>query len=507
MQGIELFNIKNEIKEAEIKLTKAIEYNPKISEYFTVRGRTRYLLCDYSGSFEDYSESIRLNPENDDVREALKQFQGMDLRKDETKTMKEASKEKKQSVLDKLDAEVEKLTSKPVQRTSQGISVAPVKVTKEDTIAMLLNPKAARKLPDVLQQKRDYKPITNGCGKKSMELLPMINPNLTTALLVREEAIRKRNNLKQFLTLKVDTTAKSPLFDMFETARELARSTQESKKNPKQKRKPMKALSAVALKRLSQEKSLLALKEGTAVLSETHSLHSHSISNSNSQHSGSFQHLSSNPKNFKGKVLQESSDFLELSDESDDECMSLHTAHSHYSHNSNSDGRGGSPSSINSSDSNHQKYHLKALEMRQGESEMFKKKQKKKQSRRLNGGNGIAFNTGSSSHSNSESNAKRGNLITSDEHSVHSNKSVGSNKSKNNKEHVEKNTMNSLHFGTVKQFWDESDTLKHEQELESTLLLSEEEEIELVKQQKIEMERLKAEQREIELAKLKSEVR
>ena len=57
------------------ELTSAINFNPKVAEYYVVRGKARYLLANFKGAYKDYKKCLELNPACEEVKELLKQFE------------------------------------------------------------------------------------------------------------------------------------------------------------------------------------------------------------------------------------------------------------------------------------------------------------------------------------------------------------------------------------------------------------------------------------------------
>lgn len=64
--AVESFN-EGQFQHTEKLLNDAIFYNPKVSEYFLLRGRSRYYLGDFEGARLDYNEAYRLNPSSSEV--------------------------------------------------------------------------------------------------------------------------------------------------------------------------------------------------------------------------------------------------------------------------------------------------------------------------------------------------------------------------------------------------------------------------------------------------------
>lgn len=74
LYSVKYFNTA-EFQQADKEITKAINYNPKISEYYALRGKIRYIGSDYSGTAKDYKKCIELNPNAVDIAMKLEQFE------------------------------------------------------------------------------------------------------------------------------------------------------------------------------------------------------------------------------------------------------------------------------------------------------------------------------------------------------------------------------------------------------------------------------------------------
>jgi tetratricopeptide (TPR) repeat protein len=73
-QGVEYFN-DSKFLLADQELSKAIELNPKISEYYAIRGRVRYYFSDFTGAANDYKKCLELDPSAANVAMRLEQFE------------------------------------------------------------------------------------------------------------------------------------------------------------------------------------------------------------------------------------------------------------------------------------------------------------------------------------------------------------------------------------------------------------------------------------------------
>jgi tetratricopeptide (TPR) repeat protein len=72
--GVKLFN-EGRFQEAEIEFTTAISHNPKVSLYYTHRGNAMFHQLKYDLAHEDYAMALEIDPDNDDLRYRIAQFQ------------------------------------------------------------------------------------------------------------------------------------------------------------------------------------------------------------------------------------------------------------------------------------------------------------------------------------------------------------------------------------------------------------------------------------------------
>ena len=284
--ALNYFNKDNNYIDAEKCLSRAIFYNPKVAEYYTIRGRVRYYIGNYPGSYSDYKMSLQLNPENPTVIESLKQFNVTEDKEEDEQGKIEDGATRRKKRKEKKDA-IHSKSSKSKYRTEGGTNIEPVNVSEKNMIHTLLNPRSAKLLPDVIQQRKSQQLLTESRPQPlAFTQLPLVNPYMKNAIIVREEALVKRAKVKQFFEEKVDLVSKSHLFDMFDMARELAKSASVSKSAPEATVKhSMAGMSAVAMKKLSQERSKEALKHGAALLGDGSQL-PRNVKNSSDKHKG-----------------------------------------------------------------------------------------------------------------------------------------------------------------------------------------------------------------------------
>jgi tetratricopeptide (TPR) repeat protein len=71
--AVESFN-SSEYLDCKLHIEGAIALNPKIHEYFSLKGKAEYYLGEYHEAYEDYKRCLQLNPENEEIRMRLLQF-------------------------------------------------------------------------------------------------------------------------------------------------------------------------------------------------------------------------------------------------------------------------------------------------------------------------------------------------------------------------------------------------------------------------------------------------
>ena len=278
------------------------------------------LLC--GGGFT--TTIVELNPDNDTIRETLKQFKSNTMVKEAIEPHS-PSKNKEDKAKAKEKAREKAAISKT---TAGGISLERVTPTETDVVSSLLNHRSAKLLPEIVQQRQNQISLVEKKQPLALDLLPTVNPNMCKAVLVREEALKSRKKLKKFLRDKVDIVSKGPLFAMLDAASELARSSGISRKRAAEAKKgySITAMSAVALKQLSQERSRRAVATGSAILCDTR-LQKRETSSPNikGDSRGRTKGKSRGAGNNRSRSRSRSRGFAEMSDEleTDDEGKAL----------------------------------------------------------------------------------------------------------------------------------------------------------------------------------------
>ena len=225
--------------EAEIELCEAIEYNPKVYEYYIARGKCRYYLGMFHEAYNDYKVALTFNPTNEDLINRIKQFES-----DDPNLVKNDEK-KKATKLDN-DGGTKK-----------------IEVDNKDMVQMMLEPNKAKKLPYVrlLHDSHVDKPII--LGPKAESYLPKISPHMTISLIANQEVSQKVKKLHKLLETR-PSNKKDAVWSMFD---EVRASVKRSKKIPESlKKKGNLPMTAAALKKMSLEASKKAMLENSSLV-------------------------------------------------------------------------------------------------------------------------------------------------------------------------------------------------------------------------------------------------
>ena len=226
--------------EAEIELSEAIEYNPKVYEYYIARGKCRYYLGMFHEAYNDYKVALTFNPTNEDLINRIKQFESDD------QNLLKNEDERRKSV--KIDIDT-------------GTKI--IDVDNKDMIQMMLEPNKAKKLPYVrlLHDSNAARPIT--LGPKAETYLPKISPHMAISLLANHEVSHKVQKLHKLLDTR-PSNKKDAIWSMFD---EVRASVKRGKKVPESlKKKGNLPMTAAALKRMSVEASKKAMMENSSLI-------------------------------------------------------------------------------------------------------------------------------------------------------------------------------------------------------------------------------------------------
>jgi len=272
MIGSNLFN-QSKYKQSEKCLDDAIYANPKIAEYYSVRGRARYYQGDYSGACADYKKALELHPGNEEIAARLKQFYT-------------------ETGMNESDAAVAKSSGvQPVLRPVPVLrdGTEPIIPSPEDVKEMMLHPHRARNAPG-LPGMRNYlktriRPTTklfqstsapdltthkNILGSPTTycsSLLPKVNPNMLGAIAAAVLAENSRKVVNDIIHSTVDNS-KDTVWTVLDAAKAISieHANNRKLKALAEHRKTTKkmATSSAALKRESQARALETIK--TAVV-------------------------------------------------------------------------------------------------------------------------------------------------------------------------------------------------------------------------------------------------
>jgi tetratricopeptide (TPR) repeat protein len=281
----------NAFEDAERQLTLAVEYNPKVSEYYQSRGRARYYTGRHQDAYDDFKACYALDPGNNDVLLRLKQFEAnhpgvvvdtsVAAAGAPTGGVKKRPKE-------------EGISLKEAKNDNRSIPAIPT--TDGDRLASLLYAAQARSLPEVAAQLKAQREIKAAIPVRLLEgesgdpneryygndALPHLNPNLTTAAVVAVDRDRKHTRVQSIMHSEVDST-KGTLWTAFTNAQKSAKLVSKPAPNAEHtgaaladddddlesvesaggtRRKKTKSYTVSGLKRFSQKRTAKALRNG-----------------------------------------------------------------------------------------------------------------------------------------------------------------------------------------------------------------------------------------------------
>jgi tetratricopeptide (TPR) repeat protein len=161
--GTNFFN-ESQFYESRGELDKAIKYNPKVSEYYAVRGKTHYFTSQFQLAYADFIKALQLNDKNEEVREWLSQFD--DEERSPSKDHHQQQKQQKQrssslkggvvggqgqgsnaAIVQSSSEKKKKVDFTKVSHLKEVETVLHVHVSSEDVVQMMLQPQLAAKLP------------------------------------------------------------------------------------------------------------------------------------------------------------------------------------------------------------------------------------------------------------------------------------------------------------------------------------------------------------------------
>lgn len=235
--------------EAEKDLSDAIENNPKVSEYYLIRGKSRYFLGKFQDAYSDFSSALVYNPDCSEAKLRIKQFEIGD----------ESSDNKKDNNTSILDASIE----------------------------MMLHPHRAKYLPDLHKNHhiKGFSSTSNAgrhisepstqlthskfeIGKKTILMLPQLNPKMIVPILAANEF---DSRAKQFSNIMDNRPGniKDSIWGLVKNATDLAAKRRIPLNGEKKRTNMNKPFTSVGLKKASMEATKKALKKGGLVVGIT----------------------------------------------------------------------------------------------------------------------------------------------------------------------------------------------------------------------------------------------
>ena len=246
LKAANFFNVSDYVN-AEIEITEALKFNPKVSEYYAIRGKTRYFLGRYDEAHSDFMISHEYNPNNEEVNSYLIQFELNNTKKTDNITNSMAN-------------------------NVEGGNIRRMVVTPQTTIEALLNPRLVKELPslkmlkysvDNINVKRNTIPY-----QQAKEYLPKLNPKMVIPLIAAEELNNQHKNVTEVMHSRYEVERGknwTMLKQAKQSAQKLSVSNQKKAADTNAKKKEM-PMSSAALKRLSQLRTKHAIKTKTAIV-------------------------------------------------------------------------------------------------------------------------------------------------------------------------------------------------------------------------------------------------
>jgi tetratricopeptide (TPR) repeat protein len=259
---------------ADIELTKAISYNPKVSEYYSLRGKAKYYLSDFLGSHNDYKKVIELDPNNNEIKMRLQQFED-DIPSSSSSSMKgvgglsvDTSQQKGNASLRTRSAElarkekehqervyslVETMSNYKTERKVQQLHPdtndylemmlsKSVKRSKLPTLKLITTEweeeqarkTSSKKLLDQRLTSKENAPVVVGISKDTNEeiLLPKIltKSQFLSAHIAKVDVTKKNHHIqKELYEKREECIARGELWKIVDTAKEIALSKTQAK--------------------------------------------------------------------------------------------------------------------------------------------------------------------------------------------------------------------------------------------------------------------------------------
>ena len=199
--GIKYFN-QSKFQLAEIELTKAIELNPKISEYYAIRGHIRFYLTDYVGTAKDYHKCVELDPTNHEIKLKLQQFEMLEVKQKENHNTVRFL-----NLIEKSNHYLYKLNKK-IEKSMLNNSNSSVKSDETGSYDDILN----------ISQTN----INNNNNSKSSSQL-LLSEKFNLAILQSIDTKIKKDNVQKLYNKKYDISKNSLVWPLLKSAKDLAK--------------------------------------------------------------------------------------------------------------------------------------------------------------------------------------------------------------------------------------------------------------------------------------------
>eukprot|EP01041_Mallomonas_annulata_P003333 gene3333-6594_t len=204
--GLKYFNEYKYIQTQQ-EMTRAIEYNPKISEYYAVRGKAEYYQGNYSDSYNDFKRALDLNPQNAEIADRLQRR----VLQEHPAYAIPTSTDRIEVLLNAKNMRSKKSIERflQAQRGSYRSTSSPAASTSTST--------------SIYYNKDTLKPTY------CKSLLPKINPNLDLAYKTSIVVEETRRNTSSILYDKERSMSKDALWTVMENAKNMAASSMKPK--------------------------------------------------------------------------------------------------------------------------------------------------------------------------------------------------------------------------------------------------------------------------------------
>ena len=203
--GCNYFN-ESAFGDAEQVLTKALENNPKVAEYYLTRGKARYYNGSYQAAYSDIKQTLVLNPDCEEAKVRLRQFAAMG-----GSFTDDASSTKDNNDIGMTLA----------QATNSSKIIEAVQPNTDDMVQMMLNPRGAKKLPDIHKVNSGERSQSAGLFSERRNTdVTTINSKLGLSSLIKTSYVIHNTKVQTIMHSKYDAT-KSCYWSMFDNAKKM----------------------------------------------------------------------------------------------------------------------------------------------------------------------------------------------------------------------------------------------------------------------------------------------